>query len=360
MKKATVILLHLSYWLLYCFLVSFLFLLSQATEDSAVEDWEDWVAILLFALLTGIISFYAFYGWLVPRYLTTRRVRLFVGVGLVVSSGIGLFATFMVSMATTIIIYIALHQTQFIFFQPKDQLVLMTGFTLLAVVNGMMGTVIRGFITWYTDIHMKEMVAGKALRTEIELLKAQLNPHFLFNTLNNIDILIELDAPRASQYLNKLSDLLRFTLYETQADQIPLTHELAYIKKYIELQKVRTPNEQYVTLHIEGPAEGVLIAPMLFIPYIENAFKYATNKKVPEAIRIYFSVAENQIQFRCINVVDKSSTRPKQQGGLGQRLLRQRLTLLYQETYTLDIQATKDSYSVHLVLPVHAYEMSTH
>ncbi|HLL97183.1 MAG TPA: histidine kinase, partial [Spirosoma sp.] len=232
MKKATLRLLHLSYWLLYGFLVSFVFVLSQATDQPDFADWEDWIAIILFTFLTGLCSFYAFYGWLVPRYLTPGRIRRFLGLGLVASLCVALLSTGLVSLATTIIVYLALHQTQFILFSLTDLLVLLTGFTLLALVNGTMGTLLRVFLSWYTDNHLKEQVANKTLRTELALLKAQLNPHFLFNTLHNIDILIERDASRASVYLNKLSDLLRFSLYETQAEQIPLTHELAYIEKY--------------------------------------------------------------------------------------------------------------------------------
>ena len=130
----------------------------------------------------------------------------------------------------------------------------------------MTGTLLRGAITWYADSYLKERAANQSLRTELAWLKAQLNPHFLFNTLHDINILIEHDAPRASLYLNKLSDLLRFSLYETQTDQIPLTRKLASLQQYIELQKIRTPNEQYVTLHLKGEADGLLIAPMLFIP----------------------------------------------------------------------------------------------
>lgn len=360
MKRTTLVGLHLGYWLLHGFLVSFLFILSQATDQAALADWEDWMAILLFTLLTGVSGFYAFYGWLVPRYLTTRRVKQFIGPGLLVSLGIALFSTLLVSLATTTLLYLALHQTQWILFSWSDQLALFTGFSLLALVNGMTGTLLRVSITWYADSHLKERVANQTLRTELAWLKAQLNPHFLFNTLHNIDILIERDAPRASQYLNKLSDLLRFSLYDSQTDQIPLTRELASLQQYIELQKIRTPNEQYVTLHLKGAADGLLIAPMLFIPYLENAFKHATNKKVAEAIRVQISVDETQVHFRCVNVIDQRRPPSEEYGGLGQQLLRQRLALLYPQRHTLTIQATDTTYSVDLTLSLKAHALSAH
>ena len=349
-------LLHLGYWLLYSFLVSFLFVLSQSTSQSVFADWEDWVAILAATLLIGLSSFYAFYNWLVPQYLTTHRVTHFIGLGLLSSIGIALCSTLLISLATTILLYLTLHQTHFLFFQLDDQLILIVGFSLLAIINGLIGTAMRGAITWYADTHLHERRANQALQTELRWLKAQLNPHFLFNTLNNIDILMERDTAKASLYLNKLADLLRFSLYETQADRIPLARELASIEKYIALQRIRTPNEHYIRLQIDGQAGNVLIAPMLFIPYLENAFKYATNKKVTEAIRIHLRIDEAQIHFQCVNVVDPGRKVVPEYGGLGQKLLRQRLALLYPHAHTVVVESTDQLYSVSLTisLPTHA------
>jgi two-component system LytT family sensor kinase len=358
MKKITLLGLHASYWFLYGFLVSFLFVVMQVGEEIASADWEDWTAVSLFTFLTGISSFYAFYSWLAPRYLTSRQVKRFIGTGMMICLVIALLSTLLVSLLTTLIIFLALHQMQWILFSSGDQLILFTGFTLMALINGVTGTLLRGFITWYNDIHLKERVANQSLRTELAWIKSQLNPHFLFNTLHNIDILIEHDPPRASRYLNKLSELLRFSLYETQADQIPLSLELASIEKYIELQKIRTTNQQYVTMQIQGNTDGLLIAPMLFMPYLENAFKFATNKKTLEAIRIQIAVAGKQIHFRCTNVIDQSEVVAKDYGGLGQELLGQRLALLYPQNHNLVIEATDTIYSVDLTLSLKAYALS--
>ena len=360
MRKSIVIGLHLGYWLLYSFLFSFLFVLSSATARSAFEDWDDWLIILVLASLTGLISFYTFYWWLVPRYLTTRRVKKFIGLGVAVSITVALLMTVLLSLATTVILYITLHQTQFILFQPDDGLLLMVGFGLLALVNGILSTIIRGFITWYADIHVKETLINKNLQTELALLKARINPHFLFNTLNNIDVLIEHNAQTASLYLNKLSALLRFVLYETQADQIPLVKELASINQYIDLQKIRTTNEQYVSLHIDGAEEAtrLTIAPMTFVSYIENAFKFATNKKVNNAIRIRISIDGSEVHFCCVNVIDPDNADRRSHTGLGNELLKQRLALLYGDNHTIDIQTTESEYQVNLRLRLKANELS--
>ncbi|WP_128548834.1 sensor histidine kinase [Larkinella soli] len=358
MKQSTRLGLHLSYWLLYGFLVSFLLMIAQATDQPALPEADDWIAILLFTFLTGAASFYTFYGGLAPRYLPTRRTRLFLGLGTLVCLGIALVSTLLVSLSTTLLLYLSLDTVQWILFSMADQLVLLVGFALLALVNAVTGTLLRGSLTWYTEIHLRERMANRQLQTELAWIKAQLNPHFLFNTLHNIDVLIEHDAPRASLYLNKLSDLLRFSLYETQAEQIPLAQELACIEKYVELQRIRTAHAHYVTLQLEGEADGLWIAPMLFMPYLENAFKYATRKNVAEAIRIQIAVEDHGVRFQCVNLLDSSRPTTQQQGGLGQDLLRQRLALLYPQQHTLLIEATNTTYSVNLTLSLQAHALS--
>lgn len=343
MNRSIIALLHAGYWLLYWFLFTFLYFISRATTQSLFD--EDWAIVLLLTSLTGFVSFYAFYSWLVPRYLTQKRLQAFAGYGLLVC--------FVTGLLTTQVIAGTVYTIASIFPEIDSQLALLLMFTGLAVVNGILATIIRGFITWYADIRIREALLNKNLQTELALLKAQINPHFLFNTLNNIDILIERDAPTASKYLNKLSDMLRFILYETQADTIPLTKELEYIEKYIELQKIRTTNGAYVQLEIVGQDRQHAIAPMLFIPYIENAFKYATNKKVVNAIEVRIRIEEKQVCFWCSNAFDSNKAIDPMSNGLGNRLLKQRLDLLYKDRYILDIQTSSNRYSVDLRLQLH-------
>lgn len=146
----------------------------------------------------------------------------------------------------------------------------------------------KGFITWYNDIKTKVELTKKNYEMEIALMKAQINPHFLFNTINNIDGLIQEDSDKASEYLNKLSDIMRFMLYETKTEKIYLAKELAYIGKYIELQKIGTSNPGYVKYEVQGEPANLLVEPMLFIPFIENAFKHTDDKRVENAIKIRF------------------------------------------------------------------------
>jgi LytS/YehU family sensor histidine kinase len=210
--------------------------------------------------------------------------------------------------------------------------------------------VIRGFITWFEEVRLKEELKLKNQETELALVKAQLDPHFLFNTLNNIDVLILKDPEEASEYLNKLSDILRFMLYETKSDLIFLEKEIKYIEKYIELQKIRSANLSYIHFEVLGKTGVHTIAPMIFIPFIENAFKHTTNKKIGNAITVKIVIEDKQILFTCENKFDSSRQIQHESNGLGNELIQKRLDLIYPGNYKLDVVKRADNYSVHLAI----------
>jgi LytS/YehU family sensor histidine kinase len=222
--------------------------------------------------------------------------------------------------------------------------------TFIGAVCGIVALVIKGFITWFNEIKLKEVLKEKNHEMEMALIKSQLDPHLLFNTINNIDALILKDAVAASDYLNKLSDIMRFMLYETKPDQILLSKEIEYIEKYIALQKIRTSNKDYVRLTITGNVGSKLIAPMIFIPFIENAFKHTNNKKLENAISIDICVKAQKVLFTCENKFDSKPSVQQPDSGLGNELIQKRLHLMYPEKHILEVNKTDDLYSVHLTI----------
>lgn len=214
------------------------------------------------------------------------------------------------------------------------------------------GFLFRTFIEWIGDRKIKAELEKDNIISQLELLKLKINPHFLFNTINNIDILIQEDAIKASEYLNKLSDIMRFMLYETKEEKISLAKELSYIKKYIELQKIRTTNPNYVKHEVKGEVGNLLIEPMLFIPFIENAFKHAENKKVENAIRICFDISKDKIKFECENAFSVDNQLKNEHSGLGNELIQRRLDLLYPNKHTFEVENNNGFYKVKLLLSV--------
>jgi len=223
--------------------------------------------------------------------------------------------------------------------------------SFIGLICGIVALVIKGFITWIKEIKMKEALREQNHQMELALIKSQLDPHLLFNTINNIDALILKDAVQASSYLNKLSDIMRFMLYETKADKILVSKEIEYIEKYVALQKIRTANEHYVQFAVTGNMGSKLIAPMVFIPFIENAFKHTNNKKIENAITVNIFIREENIQLVCENKFDPRSQVRKADSGLGNDLIQRRLNLIYAGRQTLEVHRTNELYSVHLTIP---------
>ena len=219
-----------------------------------------------------------------------------------------------------------------------------------ALMAGVVGLVIRGFVASYDDIKLKQELTEKNNKMEMALVKAQLDPHFLFNTLNNIDVLIQKDAEEASKYLNKLSDIMRFMLFETKTDQIDIVKEIEYLEKYIELQKIRSSNPNFVRLTINGDYQNKKISPMVFIPFIENAFKHVADKKAENAIDINIIIEEGKIQFECTNNCNNKSISIDGYNGLGNELIQKRLNLLYPNSHNLTLENEANYYKVILTI----------
>jgi LytS/YehU family sensor histidine kinase len=222
--------------------------------------------------------------------------------------------------------------------------------TFIGLICGTVALVIKGFITWFNEIKLKEALKVKNHEMEMALIKSKLDPHLLFNTINNIDALIIKDAVEASNYLNKLSDIMRFMLYETMAEKILLSQEIEYIEKYIALQKIRTANLNYVHFAVTGAIGNRFIAPMVFIPFIENAFKHTTNKKLENAIIVNILIADKTIQLVCENKFDLRSSVQQPNSGLGNDLIQKRLKLIYPGKHILEVHKNNSLYSVNLTI----------
>jgi len=344
MKRPVIILLHAGYWLLFLLLLFLFFLLVAQTapkfpENEVFGELGDWIRVMIgFAIVPGLMGFYTSYFFLFPKFLARKKIGLFFLFGLMTGGTGGLLGLSMISLM--------IGQNLFAE-DAAGPMTVIIGFGVM--MNGIVGTVMRGFISWYGDIRLKEELSRKNHETELALVRSQLSPHFLFNTINNIDVLIMKDPAKASAYLNGLSDIMRFMLYGSKAEQISLAEELAYIEKYLALQKIRSANENYVQYAVEGDAAGWMIAPMLFIPFIENAFKHAEAKKAENAIHIRIVIEAQRLTFACSNRYSETA-QPAKAGGLGNELIRKRLQLLYPGRHTLSAAKNAQQYEVYLVI----------
>jgi two-component system, LytTR family, sensor kinase len=338
MKKSIIISLHVLYWIpRFVILILTLVGFWMSPPRNHVTFFNSAFYLQLANLIPSFICFYVFYIYLFPHFLAKKRISLFIILGLVVWIILSLLSLVLINN-------LSLEQIS-----NKAPIYYWLWYIAPSILfSGIVGSLFKGFISWYSEIRIKEQLVQKNLQSELALLKAQINPHFLFNTINNIDILIEKDPNKASKYLKQLSEIMRFMLYETSSDFIPLSTELEYITKYIELQKIRTANEKYVNFTINGENKEKMIAPTILIPFIENAFKHSTNKKIEDTINITVIITENDISFICINYFDDSKKFIQEKSGLGIELIKQRLNLLYKDRYELSIDKTDTRFEVKL------------
>lgn len=346
MKKSFIIALHIGYWVLYLLMLLVFVLFIEAGRGRFVSSDAGIVVQLIkilgvVTLLPAVINFYIFYQFLFSRFLAVKRIAMLCVAGIAAS----LFSGIVGAAGSQIVTrgYLLVNNGWREFF------VLLSFMSLLALVHGIIALVMKGFINWYDDIHIKHELKQKNFDTELALLKSRLSPHFLFNTINNIDVLIQRDPAKASDYLNKLSDIMRFMLYESKTEFIPLQKELQYIEKYIALQKIRVRNENYIVYTVEGDSDNRSIASMLFIPFIENAFKH-TAAKCEQAIAVKINISSGSISFTCDNRCQENAMEAGEAGGVGNELIQKRIHLLYPNRHQLSITKQDGVYKVNLVI----------
>lgn len=342
MKKSIVFMIHAAFWVFYFSLLLMVVIAASEGFRSGPSIRRIISLGIPFVVLPSISVFYGAYFYVFPKYLQTAKIGQSFAYGL-------LFSVCSALMAVLLLMVLFDANIMFVdgFSSFFTEILFMT---IIGFINGIIGFILKGFITWYDEIKVKEALIFKNHQVELELVKSQLDPHFLFNTINNIDVLILKDAQLASEYLNKLSDILRFMLFETKTEKIALSKEIEYIEKYISLQKTRTLNNHFVDFSITGNTANEMIAPMLFIPFVENAFKHVSNKKTDNAIKIKLVIKEKKITFECENKYTNTQKSPLESTGLGNELIRKRIELLYPKKHNLVITNQENNYKVNLVL----------
>ena len=293
------------------------------------------IDLAIIVLLNAIPIFYLSLYLLIPKLLFRRSI---VGVIFFIVS---LIAYYFVSKLITGFIFPLIY----ILGIPYSVKVLLP----LVLLSSIGGAIFAFSEKAKREKRDKGILEKKNIQLELDLLKSTINPHFLFNTLNNIDILIDKDSQKASNYLKKLSNILRFMLNSSKNDFIPLETEIDFIKQYIELQKIRTSNPGFIKINVKGIIKNWKIAPMLFVPFVENAFKYSSNKKIKNAINIIVNTTSESITFTCINAISGKESDVKK-NGLGINLIKQRLNLIYQGKYQLNIEPNSNEYKVSLII----------
>jgi len=209
----------------------------------------------------------------------------------------------------------------------------------------------------YDYLQLQQRLAETArekAEAELNFLKSQINPHFVFNSLNAVYFLIHKENAAARDALHKFSDMLRYQLYETNGKQLPIEKEIAYLKDYIDLQQLRKDDRYRVQFTIDPAVQGFSIEPLLLIPLVENAFKHISHF-TDRINRVSISLQMQQGALQCRIVNTKEMIRTQQAaGGIGLANVRRRLELLYPNRHRLTVQEEPELFTVTLQLTLHA------
>jgi two-component system LytT family sensor kinase len=213
-----------------------------------------------------------------------------------------------------------------------------------------LGLSMRTVEQWQTTEQKVIKAEAEKVNAELSFLKAQINPHFLFNTLNNIYTLSMMNSPHTSESIMKLSNIMRYVTDDVMQDFVPLQQDLDCIKNYVDLQRLRLGRKTNVDFNVEGEVRNQKIAPLIMMSFVENTFKYGVSKQTESTIQVKITVDGNTITFECENTVFERTSVLPERTGIGIANTKQRLSHLYPEKHILDIQENNGTFKVKLIL----------
>jgi len=308
------------------------------TSKTEVSDPSStYVKISAFFILLSL--FYINMYWLVPKFLF-KDSYLGYFLGTIVLS----FLVVLVSIAVKH--FVVTHSKQPA--PPKDESGLFVFYFLFAVLIGA-SAAIKLFQRWIVDAKRINELETATIQSELENLKKQINPHFLFNTLNNANVLTKKDPEKASQVLMKLSDLLRYQLYDSARAKIFLTADIHFLEDFLNLEKIRRDNFDF-TITQNGALQGLEIPPLLFITFVENAVKHNIDAEERSFVDVFFAIVDKELHFHCINSKPKIKVNRNGSGGLGLTNVKRRLELIYPDRHDLRITDNVETFNVQLII----------
>ena len=241
-------------------------------------------------------------------------------------------------------------------YQPIDPLPMLGPGELVAFFGGLllmgMNLGVKLYFISQRDRERQKIIDQRNLEQQMEYLKYQVNPHFFMNTLNNIHALVDIDPERAKTTIVELSKMMRHILYEGSKKLIPLTREMEFLNLYVQLMRLRYTRKVHINVDVPPQLPELKLPPLMLIIFVENAFKHGISYREESFIDIKLRVENKRLLFSCCNSKPTQVQRTNEKGGMGLQNVRQRLELLYDDDYTLDISDGEKTYEVKLDIPM--------
>lgn len=342
---------HIAGWILL-YLLPPLVLQTEVKLPSNFGDYMYWTIV--------IICFYVNYLWLIPRYLSNRKFAtyfLFIFLMLIFTYSAN---EIYIRRAHRIEDSRRSHEER----RPNEQRKKWPRFrgynaTLFCFAVLALGTSIKVTENWYENEKQRKEMENQKLGAELSLLKSQINPHFFFNTLNSIYSLAIIKSDKTPEAIIKLSEIMRYIIYDTEHKLVPLSKEVEYIANYIELQRLRLTKQIKVVFKTQLSKEESVIEPLLLLPFVENAFKHGIDIEKGGTILISIVQTGNMLHLHVENPLVDDSTVPKNgSSGVGMNNTLKRLKLLYHDNFTLTSGPVDKNYITDLVLKLKENEVS--
>lgn len=331
---------HFVFWMILYSILIYVAMQDQPLVDAILQSF---IGVLFFAIIVYVNTLY-----LVPKFLNKDQIVIYL-----------IYLTLTALALTPINIFLKYlvnndyGNLQFYFTQNQKALFLSCFFV------GLASTLFQIVNDWSKHQRKMNILKSQSLESELRFLKSQINPHFLFNTLNSLYALTLKKSDNAPETVLKLSEMMRYMLYECNVKYVSLRNEVNYLQNYLELEKLRHSNDTIIEFDIDGEITDQKIAPLIFMTFMENAFKHGlSNQLEGHYVKIQLLIEENSLHFNIenSNAPKSVSYENSKNRGIGLRNIKRRLTLIYPKKHKLRILNTTNKYDVKLELQLDTLE----
>ena len=332
---------HVAFWCFY----TLIYTGNYAQNGKYAEELNYTLILIPFHLVFTYTQLY----FLIPVFLLRKRIVLYIFFALILTKIVSVFNFIMYGKFVYPLKFNKLPQefewSDFFVFPFIEFRAFFSFFMICGIAVS-----IKLLKKWYQENDRNRKMEKEKVTMELEILKAQVHPHFLFNTLNNLYSLTLTQSKKAPLVVTHLSELLRYMLYECNEKEVPLEKEIEALKKYVELEKLRYGNRIDVSFVSSGNIKDNLIAPLLLIPFVENSFKYGTSEQLDQCwVNLHFHADGNNFTFNLSNSISSDKTKPFS-GGIGLQNIKKRLELIYAGKYELMVSEEAGMFIVKLQL----------
>ena len=322
-----------------CGWVGFFLFLIFSDDDTEVTTMPLWLElIVLFCYFIPFISFFYLNSlYLIRKYLFTKRFKSYL-------------FYFTLALLVLVIVECGFSYIDQLYFNKPEEGEAAFSWSVALFDNFFFTLLILGLSFSYSFLLLWNQSEKLKKESELKLLKSQMNPHFLFNSLNTLYSLIsDREMEKAEDAVLKLSDLLRYSVYQANSSRITLGDEISYIENYIALQRLRLPQDVEINLEVKSPRSDSFIEPMLLIPFVENAFKHGISYRHQSSIDISISTEGQRLFFYIKNTIKESLDVEEEFSGVGIENVKSRLRLLY-PNHSIKIETNQGIFSVALII----------